>query len=131
LPTPEQQPEDTASSSSSDYETAQENAELNQNLADLGMPPLVASATPISVVFEETVLPDNAPSEPIPIQSDTEEVNTNPPAAGGEQTTLPEVTTPASASRSPTEEINPNSALVIYSGLVISQAPTIILILDV
>lgn len=111
--------EETDSISSDDEEMmAQEEQQLNEILADLGVPPLVVDATPISMAFESHPAPGNAPSETILIPSDTEEGNTELPTAP-EHTILPETVTSDSAARSPTEEIDPHSALVVYSRLVI------------
>lgn len=69
--------------------TAKDSQEINETLAALGVPPLVASATPISVVFEQNPITEDAPSEPILILSDTKDGNPEPPATH-EENTLPE-----------------------------------------
>ena len=120
--------EETDSTSSDDEQmTAQEEQQINETLASLGVPNLVIDATPISMTFEPPPAPENAHDETILIPSDTEEGGTEPPTAP-EPTILPEMVTPESAAKSPTEEIDPNSALIVY-GLVIPSTPVINLVL--
>jgi hypothetical protein len=110
--------EETDSTSSEDEElTAQEEEQLNSTLAGLGVPNVVTDATPISIAFEPPPVPENAPSEVIQIPSDTEEGETAPPSAP-EHSTLPEMITSENAAENPTEETDPDSALIVH-GLVI------------
>lgn len=117
--------EETDSTSSEDEElTAQEEQQINETLASLGVPNLAIDVTPISMSFEPPPAPENAPSEPILIPSDTEEGHAETPTAPG-QSSLP-ATVPGTddAIESPLAEVDPDSALVIYSGLELLQRAT-------
>ena len=110
--------EETDSTSSEDEElTVQEEEQLNETLAGLGVPNVVIDATPISMAFEPPPVPENVPAETTQIPSDTEEGETAPPSAP-EHSTLPEMITADTAAESPPCEIDPNSALAVH-GLVI------------
>ena len=109
--------EETDSTSSEGEElTAQEKEQLNNTLAGLGVPNMVTDAAPVSMAFKPPPVPETAPSEAIQIPSDTEERETAPPSAP-EQSTLPETITSESAAENPTEETDPDSALIVH-GLV-------------
>ena len=109
--------EETDSTSSEDEElTAQEEEQLNNTLASLGVPNVAIDTTPISMAFDPPPVPENVPAETIQIPSDTEEGETAPPSAP-EHSTLPEMITSDTAAENPPCEIDPNSALVAH-GLV-------------
>lgn len=87
----------------------QEALELNDTLADLGIPPIIIDAKPISTVFEQDLEGASVQKEPIDIPSDTEEAAASKP----------------NCPLNPLEETNLSSAMVVYFGLVNFQTLSI------
>lgn len=85
--------------------TAKEQIHINEDLNTLGIAPLIMQVIPISIVHEGNIIRDSAAGEPTLIISDSKG-NNNDQGIPTETRNNPEVQS---------EEINPSSAMVVYS----------------
>jgi hypothetical protein len=109
------------SSSEGDEMTAEEQLQMNEELASLGIPPLAMDSIPIAIVHGENIPRDETPQTPIQVLSDSEERNADQgaPDEAKNQPANDEQTLPADdITERPLGEIDPAPAIATCSDMV-------------